>query len=47
MIDRAFHRNLAAERRLLAPLTAQQRKTLADSLAALLNLLETPAGSPD
>jgi DNA-binding MarR family transcriptional regulator len=43
VIDRAFHRNLAAERRLLAPLAAQQRETLADSLAVLLNLLEAPA----
>ncbi len=42
VIDRAFHRNLAAERRLLELLADEHREELTRGLAALLGTLEGP-----
>ena len=46
VIDRAFTRNLEAERQLLAALGPRQRKALAGGLTELLNALEGPSPLP-
>lgn len=43
MIDRAFARNLEAERQLLAGMSARQRDAVTQGLSALLKSLEGPA----
>lgn len=46
VIDRAFTRNIEAERQLLSGLPSRQRESISGGLAALLQSLEGSAGAP-